>query len=577
MLLRNVDEALQFVAENDVKFIRLTFCDIFGNQKNISIMPNELPRAFASGMPFEASAVKGFMSEQVAEEAAKMPAELLLFPDYTTLAFLPWRPSSGRVIRIFCDICYPDGRPFPGDGRFMLRQTMQRLEKARLSCRLGTECEFYLLELNDDGTVSRRPQDRAGYLDVAPLDRGEDVRRQICLYLEEMDIKPQQSYHERGPGQNEIDFQAAEPLRAADDLVSFKSVVKTVANYNGLYASMLPKLFAEQYGCGLHVHFSLCRDGRSILAPNILQSDLVGQHFIAGILRRIREITLFLNPLTNSYARFGSFEAPAYISWSDKSRFQLISFPLAGDNSVHMELRSPDACLNPYLAFALLLNAGLEGVEQRLLLAEPQHTENQGADLPEVVLEPERLLLISAEKGQKALIQLLNVSQPGLQISLAVSGADARRILLAQDFDFVLINAPLLDENGQDLAGLAAGRNSGGVLLLLKSERLSLVQPRLEEQGIIVLPKPLNRAALTEAVALVRIMNRRLRRLRAVNLRQRQKLEELRLVSRAKCLLIANCGFSEEQAHDSIEKTAMNRRITKLQLAEDIVKKYSKA
>ena len=190
--------------------------------------------------------------------------------------------------------------------------------------------------------------------------------------------------------------------------------------------------------------------------------------------------------------------------------------------------------------------------------------------MSEVVLEPERLLLISAEKGQKALIQLLNVSQPGLQISLAVSGADARRILLAQDFDFVLINAPLLDENGQDLAGLAAGRNSGGVLLLLKSERLSLVQPRLEEQGIIVLP-------LTEAVALVRIMNRRLRRLRADNLRQRQKLEELRLVSRAKCLLIANCGFSEEQAHDSIEKTAMNRRITKLQLAEDIVKKYSKA
>lgn len=197
--------------------------------------------------------------------------------------------------------------------------------------------------------------------------------------------------------------------------------------------------------------------------------------------------------------------------------------------------------------------------------------------MSEVVLEPERLLLISAEKGQKALIQLLNVSQPGLQISLAVSGADARRILLAQDFDFVLINAPLLDENGQDLAGLAAGRNSGGVLLLLKSDRLSLVQPRLEEQGIIVLPKPLNRAALTEAVALVRIMNRRLRRLRADNLRQRQKLEEVRLVSRAKCLLIANCGFSEEQAHDAIEKTAMNRRITKLQLAEDIIKKYSKA
>lgn len=377
MLLRNVDEALQFVAENDVKFIRLTFCDIFGTQKNISIMPNELPRAFADGIPFEASAVKGFMSEHMGSDAA----ELLLFPDYTTLAFLPWRPSSGRVMRVFCDIKYPDGRPFPGDGRFMLWQALQRLEKARLSCRLGTECEFYLLELDDDGAISKRPQDKAGYLDVAPLDKGEDVRRQICLYLEEMGIQPQKSHHERGPGQNEIDFQAAEPLRAADDLISFKSVVKTVASYNGLYASMLPKPFAGQYGCGLHVHFSLCRDGRSILAPNILQSDAVGQQFIAGILRRIREITLFLNPLTNSYARFGSFEAPAYITWSDKSRFQLISFPLAGDNSVHMELRSPDACLNPYLAFALLLNAGLEGVEQRLPLAEPQHTASRTADL----------------------------------------------------------------------------------------------------------------------------------------------------------------------------------------------------
>lgn len=372
MLLRNIDEAMQFVEENDVKFIRLTFCDIFGTQKNISIMPGELPRAVQCGIPFEASAVKGFMNESLGAYSRPAPAELLLFPDLSTLAFLPWRPSTGRVLRVFCDICYPDGQPFPGDGRFMLRQALQRLKKANLSCRLGTECEFYLLELNDDGTISKRPQDRAGYLDVAPLDKGEDVRRHICLYLEEMGIQPQKSHHERGPGQNEIDFQAAEPLRAADDLVSFKSVVKTVASYNGLYASMLPKLFPEQYGCGLHIHFSLCREGRSIFAPDVLQSDAAGRQFIAGILRRIREITLFLNPLTNSYARFGSFEAPAYITWSDKSRFQLISFPIAGDNTVHMELRSPDACLNPYLAFALLLNAGLEGVEQQLPLSEPQ-------------------------------------------------------------------------------------------------------------------------------------------------------------------------------------------------------------
>ena len=193
------------------------------------------------------------------------------------------------------------------------------------------------------------------------------------------------------------------------------------------------------------------------------------------------------------------------------------------------------------------------------------------------MLEIERALLVSAEKGQKALAQLLNADQPGLQLTLAASGADARRILLAQDFDCVLINAPLPDENGQDLAGLAAGQNSGGVLLLIKSDCLNLLQPRLEEQGVIVLAKPLNRAVLAEAIALVRIMVRRLRRLRADNLRQRQKLEELRLVSRAKCLLIANCGFSGVQAHDSIEKTAMNRRATKVQIAESIIKKYSKA
>ena len=376
MLLRNIDEAMQFVEENDVKFIRLTFCDIFGNQKNISIMPGELPRAVQCGIPFEASAVKGFMSENLGGLGA---AELLLFPDLATMAFLPWRPSTGRVLRVFCDIRCPNGKPFLGDGRFMLRQALQRLEQANLSCRLGTECEFYLLELNDDGTISKRPQDQAGYLDIAPLDKGEDVRRQICLYLEEMGIQPQKSHHERGPGQNEIDFKAAEPLRAADDLTSFKSVVKTVANYNGLYASMLPKPFPKQYGCGLHIHFSLSQDGKSIFAPEILQSEELGKQFIAGILRRIREITLFLNPLTNSYARFGSFEAPAYITWSDKNRFQLISFPIAGDNSVHMELRSPDACLNPYLAFALLLNAGLDGVKEKLDLAQPQCLNDDGS------------------------------------------------------------------------------------------------------------------------------------------------------------------------------------------------------
>lgn len=426
-MLRTVEEALQFVEENDVKFIRLTFCDVFGVQKNISIMPGELAQAFKDGVPFEASAVQGFMSNE--------SAELLLFPDPNTLAFLPWRPATGRVVRVFCNICYPDGKPFLGDGRFMLKQAIKRLRAADLECKLGTECEFYLLELNEDGTISRRPNDRAGYLDVAPLDKGEDVRRQICLYLEEMGIQPKTSHHERGPGQNEIDFSASAPMTAADDFLSFKTVVKTVANYNGLYASMLPKPFEGQYGCGLHTHFFLYRGGQNIFGANSPEPE-TAKHFIAGILNHICEITLFLNSLTNSYARFGSFEAPAYISWSDTSRFQLISFPISNANSVHMELRSPDSCLNPYLAFALLLNAGLEGVEQKLPLAEPLQSDEVPTDDGQFARLPRNLgEAIAAAEGSDFVksviteeIQELFISAKREEWQQYVSAADPKAV-----------------------------------------------------------------------------------------------------------------------------------------------------
>lgn len=422
-MLRTVEEALRFVEENDVKFIRLTFCDIFGAQKNISIMPNELPRAFRDGIPFEASAVQGFMSKE--------SAELLLFPDSDTLAFLPWRPSTGRVVRVFCDICYPDGRPFMGDGRFMLKQAVKRLQAANLTCRLGTECEFYLLELNDDGSISRRPNDHAGYLDVAPLDKGEDVRRQICLYLEEMGIQPLTSHHERGPGQNEIDFKASDPLNAADDFLSFKTVVKTVANYNGLYASMLPKPFEGQYGCGLHIHFSLYQNGENLFGQ-CSPDQALAHHFIAGILNRISEITLFLNSLTNSYARFGSFEAPAYITWSDKSRFQLVSFPVSAENSLHIELRSPDACLNPYLAFALLLNAAMEGVEQQMPLAEPLHDDFCQADETSYERLPYNLAEAMAVAEQSEFVQSI-ITPDVLRIFLEAKREEWQRYTQAAD------------------------------------------------------------------------------------------------------------------------------------------------
>ena len=349
----SISDVLEYIQENDVKFIRLAFCDIFGIQKNISIMPCELDRAFSEGISFDASAFSGFMNIEA--------SDLLLFPDPTTLSILPWRPSHGRVVRFFCDIRYPDGRPFEGDGRYILRQSIRRLRQLNLECTVGTECEFYLFELDAAGEPTLTPHDRAGYFDIAPLDKAENVRRQICLTLEEMGIQPEASHHEQGPGQHEIDFKYSNPLRAADNLTTFKWVVKTSAAANGLFASFLPKPLARRPGSGMHTNLSLFRDGENAF-------DRFGQPgseidaFIAGIMSRAREISAFLNPLTNSYDRFGEFEAPRFITWSHQNRSPLIRIPAATGAMRRMELHSPDGALNPYLSFALLLEAGVEGL-----------------------------------------------------------------------------------------------------------------------------------------------------------------------------------------------------------------------
>lgn len=355
-------EILRFVDENDVKFIRLAFCDIFGTQKNISIMPGELPRAFSEGISFDASAVKGFMNVD--------SSDLLLFPDPTTLSVLPWRPTQGRVVRLFCDIKYPNGDPFEGDGRTLLKNAVKHLGEMGLSCKIGTECEFYLFELDENGSPTKKPQDNAGYLDIAPLDKGENVRRQICLTLEEMGIQPESSHHEQGPGQNEIDFQYSDALTAADNLVTFKAVVKTAASANGLHASFLPKPFANKSGNGLHINLSLYQNGINIFENGDRHSK-VCESFIAGIMSKTAEITAFLNPIVNSYSRFGHCEAPKYITWSHQNRSQLIRIPAASGEYRRMELRSPDPCLNPYLAFTLLIEAGIEGIEKNMQLSRP--------------------------------------------------------------------------------------------------------------------------------------------------------------------------------------------------------------
>ena len=367
-----VCEVMEFVKENDVKFIRLAFCDLFGCQKNISIMPDELQSAFENGVSFDAHAVKGF------NDVTK--SDLFLFPDPATLTVLPWRPGPGRVVRFYCDIKNPDGSPFSHDGRYLLKQVVRRCERMGYVCRVGAECEFYLFKNDENGEPTDVGLDRGGYLDISPLDKGENIRREICLTLEEMGIAPESSHHEQGPGQNEIDFKFGDALAGADNLLTFKSVVKAIASRGGLFASFMPKPILHTAGSGLHVNLSLARNGLNIFRNAEGGHSDAAESFIAGILSKTPEISLFLNPLANSYERLGKFEAPGYVSWSHQNRSQLVRIPAATGEKVRMELRSPDPSVNPYLAFALIIAAGLDGIESRQALPPAVNADLYTAD-----------------------------------------------------------------------------------------------------------------------------------------------------------------------------------------------------
>lgn len=347
-------EVLTYIKENDVKFIKLFFTDIFGTIKSISIQPCELERAFKTGISFDASAVKGFLGVD--------QSDLFLVPDPSTLSVLPWRPQHGRVVRFYCNIRYPDGTPFEGDTRKILQDQIEKASAKGYDINIGTECEFYLFQLDEKGNPTNIPHDNGGYCDLAPLDKGENVRRDICLTLEQMGIQPEVSHHETGPGQHEVDFVYDSPLRAADNLSTFKTVVRTVAARNGLDANFMGKPLEGKPGNGLHINISIEKDGKNLFAD--FEGD--AQYFIAGILSRIREITAFTNPSANSYARFGQYEAPLYIGWSRGNRSQLIRIPSSSDKArSRMEVRSPDPSCNQYAALALIIAAGLDGIENK--------------------------------------------------------------------------------------------------------------------------------------------------------------------------------------------------------------------
>ena len=388
MLNVSQQEAAELIKNSDIKFVRLAFCDVYGVQKNISVQAAELERAFTQGIAFDASSIAGFRDPS--------HSDLFLFPDPMTMTLLPWRPSRGGVARFFCEIRNPDGTPFSADSRSFLAATEQLLAEHGLRCDIGAECEFYLFKLDENGNPTNIPLDRGGYFDIAPTDGGENVRREICQTLEAMGIQPERSHHEQGPGQNEIDFRYSNALSAADNVVTFKQVVSTVAARNGLWASFAPKPLAGEAGNGFHINCSLSKcDIRADVNESLFQS------FMAGVMEHTPEMTAVLNPLAESYARLGRDKAPGRVSWSPSNRSQLIRIPAADASHQRMELRSPDASANPYLAFALVMRAGLDGILRGLtpppscnenLLDAPAETAAQYPALPPDLTAARRLM-----------------------------------------------------------------------------------------------------------------------------------------------------------------------------------------
>lgn len=343
------DEVIQFAIEEDVKFVRLAFCDVYGRQKNISIMADELERAFGYGIALDGSAIAGFGGE--------VHSDLILHPDPSTLAILPWRPEQGKVARMYCSITYPDGREFECDTRSLLKKAVKEAEDAGYNFYFGAEQEFYLFKLDENNEPTKIPYDKASYMDFAPFDKGENIRREICLTLEQMGIYPESSHHEEGPGQNEIDFRYSDALTAADNVMTFQTVVNTVANSNGLCADFSPKPLADKPGNGFHINFSVKSDsGKDNIMP----------YAIAGVLDKAVEMTAFLNPSEASYERLGNNKAPRYVSWSSENRSQLVRIPAAAGPYKRAELRSADPSVNPYIAFALMIYSGLYGIQNSI-------------------------------------------------------------------------------------------------------------------------------------------------------------------------------------------------------------------
>ncbi len=375
-------EVLKLVEENDVKFIRLQFTDVFGILKNVAITSKQLPRVLEEGCMFDGSSIDGF--------ARIEESDMLLKPDIDTFEIFPWRPQQGKVARLICDVYTTDGEPYEGCPRYALRRVLAEAEKMGFVMNVGPECEFFLFHTDAEGKPTTITQDEGGYFDLAPIDKGEDARRDICLMLEEMGFEIETSHHEVSEGQHEIDFKYKDALAIADSIMTFKIVVKSIAARHGLYATFMPKPIFGINGSGMHVNQSLCtKDGNAFYDKNDkLGLSKVAYNYIAGLIEHAKSIAAVTNPIVNSYKRLvPGYEAPCYIAWSSKNRSPLIRIPASRGSGTRVELRNPDPAANPYLAIALMLASGLDGIKRNLTPPPPVNRniyEMSGAEMSEL-------------------------------------------------------------------------------------------------------------------------------------------------------------------------------------------------
>lgn len=355
------EDILKMVEEEDVGFIRLQFTDIYGTIKNMAVTVSQLEKALDNRCVFDGSSVEGF--------AELGEADMYLYTDLNTFEIFPWRPQQGKVARMICDVHYPDGRPFELDPRYILKKVVKEAEEMGYTLKASPECEFFLFHTDEDGIPTTITHEQGSSFDVGPLDLGENARRDMVLTLEDMGFNVETSHHELAPAQHEIDFHYDDALSTADNIVTFRMVVKTIAKRHGLHATFMPKPKIETAGSGMHMNLSLWKDGKNIFRDDTDKNGMSqeGYQFMGGILEHIKAITCITNPTVNSYKRFvPGYEAPVYITWSGKSRSPLIRIPAMRGEHTRLELRSPDPSANPYLALAVLLAAGLDGIKNSI-------------------------------------------------------------------------------------------------------------------------------------------------------------------------------------------------------------------